>query len=340
MVRSVWRGSISFGLVTIPVRLYPAVKRRDVRFRELDRRTGQRLRHRRVREPGAASEGAQGGPDETQAESRSTPVAEPAPVPAAPEERKRPGRGQAPPSPPREQTAAPTERAPQLPGAVPRQDVVRGYEISPGRYVEVTDEELAELAPERTKTIDVEQFVSRSDLDPIYFDAPYYVVPDGDVRRPFAVLLRAMQETNRAAICWLVLRRRRHLAALQPRAGLMLLTTLLFADEVVPSQGLAPDLPTDLQEREIQTAELLIDTLSGPWEPERYRDEYREQVLALIEQRAGAGRVVEEPELEAPPPSRGVEELMAALSASVEQARARRRSQQKEEKGRRRFRGA
>jgi DNA end-binding protein Ku len=333
MVRSIWRGSISFGLVTVPVRLYPAVKRRDLRFRELDRQTGQRLRHRRVREPGAFFERAQGVPHEAEAERGPTRSAVPAPAPEEPEQHERPPR-------------SPAARAPQepttsqLPDAVLKQDVVRGYEISPGRYVEITDEELAELAPERKKTIDVEQFVSQRDLDPIYFDAAYYVVPDGDVQRHFAVLLRAMQETNRAAICWLVLRRRRHLAALQPGAGLMLLTTLRFADEVVPSRNLAPELPADLQEREIQTAELLIDTLSGPFEPERYRDEYRERVLALIEQRAGAGRVVEEPEPEPPPPSRGVEELMAALSASVEQARARRRSQQKEEKGRRRLRGA
>jgi DNA end-binding protein Ku len=339
VARSVWRGSISFGLVTVPVRLYPAVKRHDVRFRELDRHTGQRLRHRRVRETPAWPDAAPGGPAEAPAEGR------PARAEGSSTVR---GQGHGPeqaigpaPSEPREQAPGPpAERTPGLPEAVPRPDVVRGYEISPGRFVQVTDEELAALAPERAQTIDVEQFVSRRDLDPIFFDSSYYVAPDRDVVRPFAVLLRALQETNRAAICWLVLRRRRHLAVLQPRSDLMLLTTLLFADEVLPSDGLAPDRPADLQEREIQTAELLLNTLSGPWEPERYRDEYRERILALIEERAGAGRAVKEPEPEPEPPASGVEELMAALTASVEQARSRRRSERNQERRERRRRGA
>jgi DNA end-binding protein Ku len=209
---------------------------------------------------------------------------------------------------------------------VPREDVVRGYEYSPGQFVPVTDEEFAELAPERTKTIDVEQFVSRTELDPIFLDTSYYVVPDGSIR-PFAVLLRAMQETNRAAICWIVLRSRRHLAALEPRGELMLLTTLLFSDEVLPVNGLTPLLPGDLQEREIDMAELLLTTLAGPWEPERYRDEYREKVLALVEGRAAAEQFVEETEQKSPAPA-GVEELLAALKASVEEAQARRGEQE------------
>jgi DNA end-binding protein Ku len=209
---------------------------------------------------------------------------------------------------------------------VQREDLVRGYEYSPGQFVPVTDEELAELAPERTKTIDVEQFVSRTELDPVFLDTSYYVVPDGSIR-PFAVLLRAMQETNRAAICWIVLRSRRHLAALEPRGELMLLTTLLFSDEVLPVNGLTPLLPGDLQEREIDMAELLLTTLAGPWEPERYRDEYREKVLALVEGRAAAEQFVEETEQKSPAPA-GVEELLAALKASVEEAQARRGEQE------------
>src|SRR5207302_11357341 len=103
--------------------------------------------------------------------------------------------------------------------AVPRSELVRGFEVEPGRYVEVTDEDLDEVAPERTRAIDVEQFVSRKQLDPIYVDSAYFVVPDLDKMRPFALLLRAMQQTNRAAVCWLVLRSKRHLAAIQPRGN-------------------------------------------------------------------------------------------------------------------------
>lgn len=322
MPRAVWRGTISFGLVTVQVRLYPAIKRRGVRFRELDRRTGQRVRHQRVVPAPAwhvpdgdaaerpirlypAGEGAQGAPEA-----------------AAPEAAAwRPSESR---------SKLPSEGTPAAPAGSPesevaRQDLVRGYEYSPGQYVPVTDEELAELAPERTKTIDVEQFVSRGDLDPVFLDTSYYVVPDGS-QRPFAVLLRAMQQTNRAAVCWIVLRSRRHLAALQPRGRLMVLTTLLFSDEIVAAQGLETRLPEDLQDREIEMAELLLSTLGGPWEPERYRDEYREKVLALVEGRAAAEQFVEEAEQRTPAPA-GVEELLAALTASVEEARARRRAE-------------
>lgn len=289
MPRAIWRGTIGFGLVTVRVRLYPAIRRRTVRFRELDRRTGQRVRHRRV---------------------------SPEPSPAEP------------PAPPPPPNAPWGERPLPAPEAAParevtRPDLVRGYELGPGRYVEVTEDDLEAIAPERTRTIDVEQFTSGRDLDPIYFDTSYYVVPDRDAVRPFAVLLRAMQETNRAAICRLVLRSRGHLAALQPRDGVMLLTTLHFADEVLSTDRLGPHLPEDLQEREIRMAEVLVDTLAGPWEPERYRDEYREKLLALIEERAATEGMREPPEPE-PQPASGVEELMAALQASVEAARARR----------------
>ncbi|HLQ61734.1 MAG TPA: Ku protein [Candidatus Acidoferrales bacterium] len=278
MAQALWRGSISFGLVTIPVRLYSAVRRRDVHFREIERATGRRVRHQRVRELGRLVE--EWSPPPTEVEATRLPAPE-----------------------------------------ISKGETARGFEVQPDRYVEVTDQDLESLAPERTRTIDIEQFVSRKDLDPIYFESAYYVVPDVKLLRPFALLLRAMQETNRAAIGWLVLRSRRHLAALQPRGGLMLLSTLLFADEVVPVTELERRLPYDLSEREVETAALLVNTLTGPFELQRYRDEYRERLLALIESRSGDARPLEEPE--APAPAAGVEDLMAALSASIEQARAR-----------------
>ena len=262
------------------------MRRQDVHFREVDRLTGQRLRHMRVRD------------------------LEPEPEPEVHEW----------PVPPLRRPLGDTS-PPGGEEAIPRSEVVRGFEVEPGRYVEITDEDLEEVAPERTRAIDVEQFVSRKELDPIYFDSAYFVVPDLDRVRPFALLLRAMQQTNRAAICWLVLRSKRHLAALQPRGSLMLLTTLLFADEVVRTEGLERPLPEGLSEREVEMAELLVKTLSGPFEPERYRDERRERLLAIIESRAGEARRVE-PEL--PEPVTGVEDLMAALQASIEAAKEKR----------------
>jgi DNA end-binding protein Ku len=284
MARAIWRGSISFGLVTIPVRLYTAVRKHDVRFREVDRISRRPLHHERVRE-------IEELPRQAEREIQVTRPSRPEAVPTPP---------------PQDRREAPVE-------------VMRGFEVSPGAFVEVSDEELSELAPERSRSIEVEQFISRKDLDAIYFESAYYVVPDRDRARPFALLLKAMQQTNRAAVCWLVLRSRRHLAALEPRGRLMLLWTLYFSDEVVSPGALEPTLPDDLGEREVEMAELLVQTLSGPFEPERYRDEYRERLLALIERKSEQAPFEAEPG--APPATSGVEDLMAALSASIEQAR-------------------
>lgn len=198
-------------------------------------------------------------------------------------------------------------------------DVVKGFEVAPGSYIQVEPEELRALEPERTKTIDVEQFVELKELDPLYLDTSYHVVPDRDLDRPFALLAEAMHQEVRAAICWIVLRRRRHLAALRPRGALMLLTTLHFADELLPAPARQPVLEEGLTSREHEMASLLVRTLSGPFEPERYRDEYRERVLALIEGR----RPVDAPEAE---PAADVANLMAALEASLKAARAASRS--------------
>lgn len=273
IVRAIWTGAISFGLVSVPVCLYPAVRKQDVRFREIDRRTGARIRHRRVAEAAA--------------QPREPAMAAPATPP----------------------------RSPAWPEEVGTGDLVKGFEIAPGSYVQVQPEELRALEPERTKTIDVEQFVELKDVDPLYFDTSYHVVPDRDFDRPFALLAEAMRSEVKAAVCWIVLRRRRHLAALRPRGGLLLLTTLHFAGELVPAPARTPLLEEQLTSREIEMAELLVRTLSGPFEPDRYRDEYRERVMALI----GGRRPADAPE---PEPVTDVANLMAALEASLKAARS------------------
>jgi DNA end-binding protein Ku len=311
MPRSFWKGAISFGLVNISVRLYPATRHLDVRFRELDRSSGQRLRHQRIRTTW----------QETLPEAAAAPVtgdasAEPALGPPEPARR---------PVPPAQYPQARSE-------TVGPSEVVKGFEVEPDRYVTVTDGELASLAPERSRTIDIEQFVSASDVDPIYFDTSYYVVPDLESGRSFAVLLEGMRDTERLALGWIVLRRKRHLAALRAREGLMVLTTMFHADEVLAVADRLPLLPADLSARERDMARLLIETLSGPFEPERYRDEYRDRLVGLLEERGATdSKQVPEP-VEAASPS-GIEELMAALQASVERAR-----QQKTEKPRRQTR--
>jgi DNA end-binding protein Ku len=316
--RAIWRGSISFGLVNIGVRLYPATRHLDVRFRELDRATGQRLRHQRVREqgsqPAAASETfeAPASFDRGRGPSRPPPRADHQEG-LGPLERDEP--------PPR-WAGAETEDA-----AVPAREVVKGFEFERDRYVTVTAAELESLAPERSRTIDIEQFVGAADVDPVYFDTSYYLVPDMANVRSFAVLLDGMRETGRLGLGWIVLRRKRHLAALREHRKVMVLTTMFYADEVLPSEPLEPPLPGELSPRERDMARLLIETLSGPFEPERYRDQYRERLRVLLEERASPLRAAA-PEPEAATSPTGIEDLMAALQASVERAR-----QQKAEKG-------
>jgi len=188
--------------------------------------------------------------------------------------------------------------------------------VAPNRFVAVDRAELEALEPERTRTIDIEQFVEVDAVDPLYFEASYYVLPGREHVRSFGLLVEAMRRTKRMALGWIVLRRKRHLAALRPQGSLLLLTTMLFADEILPRAELEPPVPSDLTSKEKEMAALLVNTLSGPFEPERYRDEYRERVLALIEGRAASAKPAE-----SVPTSPVVADLMAALRASVERAR-------------------
>jgi len=290
----------------VPVGLYPATRKKDVRFHELDAVTGQRIRHQRVRTseslslPGLFNESGN------------------LPAPGPSTERHHPEERQDEPSPAKQpETAAgpPPERAATR--DVAPDEVVKGFEVAPNRYVTVGREELESLTAERTRTIDIEQFIDASAIDPIYYETSYYVAPDPAQARSFALLLEAMRRTEKLAICWIVLRRRRHLAALRPYGGVMLLTTMLHADEVLPRAELELEAPADLTKKEREMATLLVNTLSGPFEPERYRDEYRQRLLDLIQQRSPAEAPVSEPT------SAKVQDLMEALRASIERARRR-----------------
>jgi DNA end-binding protein Ku len=258
MARAIWSGSIGFGLVSIPVRLYPATKKRDVRFHELQGETGRRIHHKRVAE-------------ETDAE-------------------------------------------------VEYEDVVKGYEVDKGEYVVVTPEELEAAKPEATRTIEIRDFVTLSEIDPIYFEKSYYVGPQEGVgaERPYALLLRAMQERAKVGIGSFVMREKEHLAAIRAMDGALVLETMFFPDEVRGIEEIE-NLPKDLDvdAKQLRMAVELIDSLSTTWEPERYHDTYRERVLELIERKAeGRDIVAEEPEK----PGK-VRDLMEALRASVEAAK-------------------
>jgi DNA end-binding protein Ku len=195
--------------------------------------------------------------------------------------------------------------------------IVKGYELTKDRYVVITPEELDALDPEKTRTIDIEDFVDLADIDPVYYDHPYYLVPDKGAAKAYGLLLGAMKESEKVAIARVVIRSKEQLVAIRPAGDILMMETMLFHDEVVPSDDIE-ELP-DAQEikasdRELKMAQQLIDSLSSAFEPERYHDEYREKVLEMIERKAAGEEIAVQPE--APQPAR-VPDLMAALEASL-----------------------
>jgi DNA end-binding protein Ku len=257
MARAIWSGSISFGLLNVPVKLYSAVARRGISLRELRESDGARIRHRRV---------AEGTDDE-----------------------------------------------------VPYEKIVKAFEITPDRYVPLTKDEMSALAPEKTRAIDVQDFVDLEEIDPIYFDSPYYLGPADGAEKAYSLLAKALQDSGKVAIARFVFRNKEHLAALRANGGVLTLTTMRFADEVVPPDELDDVLPTKqpkVAKREVEMAEQLIDSLTRDFDPTLYRDEYREELLALIERKAEgkeivAGEAAEEPKATKAP------DLMAALEESI-----------------------
>jgi DNA end-binding protein Ku len=201
---------------------------------------------------------------------------------------------------------------------VPFEDIVKGYELTKERYVVITPEELEGLDPEKTRTIDIEDFVDLEDIDPIYYDHPYYLVPDKGAAKAYGLLLQAMEESEKVAIARVVIRSKEQLVAIRPApGGVLTMETMLFADEVVPTEDI-DDLPEakelKVSDREVKMAQQLIDSLSSDFEPGKYRDEYREKVLELIERKASGEEIAVQPE--APEPKK-VPDLMAALEASL-----------------------
>jgi DNA end-binding protein Ku len=261
MPRAIWSGSISFGLVNIPVKLYSAVSRKTVRFHQIDAESGQRIRQQRVN-PGSGEE-------------------------------------------------------------VPYEQIVKGYEISPDRYVTITPEELEALEPQKTRTIDIEQFVDLEQIDPIYYDHPYYLAPDKGAAKPYKLLLDAMEEADKVAIARVVIRSKENLVALRSYGGAITMETMLFPDEVTQPESIeelaAVDGDVKTTKRELDMAKQLIESLSGDFDPGEYRDEYRERVLDMIERKAAGETItIEEPVAE----KKEVPDLMAALEASIAASKA------------------
>jgi DNA end-binding protein Ku len=296
MGQAVWTGSITFGLVNIPVRLYPATQPKDVRFHLYDRRTGKRVRYERV----------------TRADEAPTFEPEPAfPLsPAEPQAESRPA------------TTSTADRVSESPEAQPvdRYEVVRGVELD-GDLVTVTEEEFDSLAPERSRTIELEEFVELAEIDPVFYEKSYHVAP---VRRmgaekPYVLLLKALQSAGMIGIGRFVLRTKPHLVAIRPLENTLALETLFFGDEVRSPEEFAVR-PSDVavSDREVKMARQLIGAMATPWAPDTHADAYREELLTLLRSKSPAVA----PAIESGAVS-DIGDLMAALRSSVEAAKQR-----------------
>jgi DNA end-binding protein Ku len=200
---------------------------------------------------------------------------------------------------------------------VPYDEIIKAYELTPGQYVPLTKEEMEALAPEKTRAIEVQDFVDLDEIDPMYFDSPYYLGPADGAEKAYSLLAKAMAASGKVAIARFVLRNKEHLAAIRSNGEVLTLTTMRFADEVVPAKELEilPEKSVKPAKREQEMAEQLIDSLSTDFDPSAYHDEYREQLLKLIEQKA-EGKEIVASETETPKATKAPD-LMAALEESI-----------------------
>jgi DNA end-binding protein Ku len=273
MPRAIWSGSVSFGLVNVPIKLVSATSPKDVRFHQLHDADGGRINQKRV----CSIDGEE----------------------------------------------------------VDYAHIVKGYDLGGGRYVVIDPDELRSIDPEASRTIDIEEFVDLVDIDPIFFEHSYYLVPDDRAEKAYALLVEAMAASGKVALGRFVLRTKQYLVTLRPKDGVLVLSTMLFADEVIDMREL--DVPTaeatKPSERELSMAQQLVESLSAEFDPAKYHDTYREQVLELIEKKAEGQEIAAVPEPAAAAP---VVDLMAALEASLAAARAGKDAEEEKKKPARR----
>ena len=264
MARSLWSGTISFGLVSVPVKLYAAVSQKDISFHQIDAKSGSRIRYKRVSE--------------------------------------KTGR------------------------EVPYEQITKGYELDDDRYVLLDPKELEELDPERTHTIDIEDFVDLTEIDPIYFEHTYWVAPDKGGDTAYELLRRSMDDEGKIAIGRVVIRTKEYLAAIRPYGKGLALHTMLYPDEIVATSSLPKASGARVGERELRMAKQLIDSLATEFDPEKYHDTYRRRVLDLIKKKSKGETIrVEEVAEETPK----VVDLLEALKASVEKTGGRKSARKK-----------
>src|SRR5437762_2601316 len=257
MARAIWKGSISFGLVNIPIALYPATRREELKFRLLRKGDLSPVNYKRV----AEKDGKE----------------------------------------------------------VPWDQIVKGYEYEKGKYVVLKDEDFERVDLEATQTVDIQDFVHVDEIDPMFFYKPYYLEPQKGGEKAYALLRDALEDSNKVGIAKVVIKTRQYLAGVKPEDGALVLELMHFADELADTEKLHVPKKMEVGKREMNMAKSLIDSMSSKWEPEKYRDDYREALMEVIEEKVEAGgKEIEEKPRKAPKPTKVID-LVSVLQKSLEQ---------------------
>ena len=257
MARAIWKGSISFGLVNIPIALYPATRREEFKFRLLRKSDLSPVSYKRV----AEKDGKE----------------------------------------------------------VPWDQIVKGYEYEKGKYVVLKDEDFERVDLEATQTVDIQDFVDQEEIDPIFFYKPYYLEPQKGGDKAYALLRDALKDSNKVGIAKVVIKTRQYLAGVKPEDGVLLLELMHFADELADPEKLHVPKKTEVGKREMNMAKSLIDSMSSKWNPEKYRDDYREALMEVIEEKVeDGGKEIEEKPKKARKPTKVID-LVSVLQKSLEQ---------------------
>jgi DNA end-binding protein Ku len=264
MGRAIWKGSISFGLVNIPIALYPATRREELKFRLLRKTDLSLVNYKRV----AEKDGRE----------------------------------------------------------VPWNEIVKGYEYEKGKYVVLKDEDFQRVDLEATQTVDIQDFVHQEEIDPMFFYKPYYLEPQKGGDKAYALLRDALKDTNKVGVAKVVIKTRQYLAGVKPEDGALVLELMHFADELADPGKLHLPTKVEVGKREITMAKSLIDSMSSKWNPEKYKDDYREALMEVIEEKVEAGgKEIEEKPRKAPKPTKVID-LVSVLQKSLEESGAKRKT--------------
>ena len=264
MARAIWKGSISFGLVNIPIALYPATRREELKFRLLRKGDLSPVNYKRV----AEKDGKE----------------------------------------------------------VPWDQIVKGYEYEKGKYVVLKDEDFERVDLEATQTVDIQDFVDQEEIDPMFFYKPYYLEPQKGGDKAYALLRDALKDANKVGVAKVVIKTRQYLAGVKPEDGALVLELMHFADELADPEKLHVPKKTEVGKREMNMARTLIDSMSSKWDPEKYKDDYREALMEVIQEKVeSGGKEIEEKPKRAPKPTKVID-LVSVLKKSLEETGAKRKT--------------